>query len=269
MLIAALSGLLAAAVPVNGMHFVALSDASPPAVMPGVPASRTMNPSATAALERMGRYLQMQPFLSVKATAWADHMLRNGQKVQLDFSVQIWVRRPDNLRVDVTADRATPTFSRFYFDGKTFTAFGQNSGQYAKASLPATLSELPSKLSDQHGLRLPLVDLFTWAGGADHLARLTGATTIGLTTVGGQPCDQYAFRQDGLDWQLWIQRGTQPLPRRLVLTSTVDADQTQQSVELDWAQQDSPSASLFVFEPPAGAQEIPMPRSNETAEFTP
>jgi hypothetical protein len=41
-------------------------------------------------------------------------------------------------------------------------------------------------------------------------ARLTGAMAIGLATLRATPCDHYAFRQEGLDWQVWIQRGDKP-----------------------------------------------------------
>ena len=45
---------------------------------------------------------------------------------------------------------------------------------------------------------------------------------LGLSDVGGITCEHYAFRQPGLDWQVWIQLGDHPLPKKLVLTTTTD-----------------------------------------------
>ena len=45
---------------------------------------------------------------------------------------------------------------------------------------------------------------------------------VGPSVVGGVTCEQYAFRQADIDWQIWIQLGDYPLPRRLVATTTTD-----------------------------------------------
>jgi hypothetical protein len=89
---------------------------------------------------------------------------------------------------------------------------------------------------------------------------LTSASAIGPATVRGTPCDQYAFRQDGLDWQLWIQRGDKPLPRRLVLVTTSDTERPQHSVELDWEFPSELPESTFAFVPPPKTHEIPWKR---------
>ena len=42
---------------------------------------------------------------------------------------------------------------------------------------------------------------------------------VGPTEVGSITCEQYAFRQPGLDRQIWIQLGDFPLPKKLVITT--------------------------------------------------
>ncbi|MCW7538550.1 DUF2092 domain-containing protein [Aquabacterium sp. A7-Y] len=267
MLIAVLSALLASAGWAHNVQTAALTHPGPP---PLATAEETpIDPRAATALQRMGRYLQSQHFLGLRAKASSEQVLPNGQKIQIDFALRMWVRQPDGLRLDVTSDRGLPRFSQFYFNGKTFAAFGQSTGSYARVSMAASLKEFTARLSGDYGLRLPLVDLFTWAGGPEHLSRLISAAALGTTSIAGLPCDHYAFRQEGLDWQLWIQHGEHPLPRRIVITVTDDPAQPRQSVEMDWSLNVPVAAAVFAFEPPAGSQEVPMPRDEESVADLP
>lgn len=257
MRIAMVSGVLAVAA-LAAWPVAAQNAAAPAASAASASAATAIEPRATEALQRMSAYLQSLPAFGVKARTATDQVLTDGQKIRLDADTALWVKRPDRLRVDVSSDRRS---RQFYYDGRNVTIYGRNTGFYARAPAPPTLKELTGKLSDDYGLELPLADLFTWGNDPAQLSRLTGATAIGLATVRGTPCDQYAFRQDGLDWQLWIQRGAQPLPRRLVLTTTTDPAQPQHSVDLDWTT-GTPAASLFAFVPPKDAHQIPLRRAD-------
>jgi hypothetical protein len=74
--------------------------------------------------------------------------------------------------------------------------------------------------------------------------------------VDGTTCEQYAFRQDGLDWQIWIQQGDYPLPRKLVLTTMTDDARPRHSQILTWNLAPSFNDAAFTFEPPKDAQKI-------------
>ena len=52
--------------------------------------------------------------------------------------------------------------------------------------------------------------------------------------MGGADTDHYAFRQGDVDWQIWIERGERPLPRKLVITTREEVGQPQYSAELTW-----------------------------------
>ena len=62
-----------------------------------------------------------------------DDLLPSGQKVQFGGTVDLKIRRPDRLRMDITGDRRN---ERLYYDGKTFTVFGTNAGYYATFPAP-------------------------------------------------------------------------------------------------------------------------------------
>jgi hypothetical protein len=83
--------------------------------------------------------------------------------------------------------------------------------------------------------------------------------------VDGTSCEQYAFRQDGLDWQVWIQQGDYPLPRKLVLTTLDDDARPRHSQILTWNLAPSFNEAAFTFDPPKGAQKIAIAEATPSA----
>ena len=79
---------------------------------------------------------------------------------------------------------------------------------------------------------------------------------VGASEVGGVTCEHYAFRQPGIDWQLWIQLGDFPLPRKLILTTLTDDARPQYSSILDWNLAPSFNEAAFEFDPPPDAHKI-------------
>ena len=78
----------------------------------------------------------------------------------------------------------------------------------------------------KYGLEIPLADLFLMGTDRFDTKSITEAIYVGPQVIGGVLCDQLAFRQPGVDWQICIERGKAPLPRKLVVTGT-DGDPAQ------------------------------------------
>ena len=184
-----------------------------------------LDPDAIAALQKMGAFLREQEKFSVRANVTTDDLLSSGQKVQFGGTVEMMVRRPDRLRMDVRGDRRD---EHIYYDGKTFTLFGERVGYYATFQAPSTLAELKDVTEKRYGIDLPLADLFYWGTEHDGTADITAATHVGVATVDGAACDHYAFRQKDVDWDSGSSRGrircrarwSSPRPRRNPARST-------------------------------------------------
>jgi hypothetical protein len=121
---------------------------------------------------------------------------------------------------------------------------------------PATVAELIRTLEEKFDIELPLVDLFRWGTPEASTASITAAMDLGPGTVGGTTCHHYAFRQEGLDWQIWIQEGDFPLPRKLVLTTTTDEARPQFTASYTWDPAPSMNDAAFTFDPPADVDRI-------------
>jgi hypothetical protein len=111
-------------------------------------------------------------------------------------------------------------------------------------------------LEEKYGIQLPLVDLFRWGSADAPTKDITAARDVGPAEVNGTTVEQYAFRQAGLDWQVWIQMGEYPLPRKVVLTTTTDEARPQHMSVYDWDLAPSYDESSFVFTPPSEAKKI-------------
>ena len=82
-------------------------------------------------------------------------------------------------------------------------------------------------------------------------------------------CDHYAFRQKDVDWELWIEQGGRPLPRKMVITTTAEPSKPQHSMVMNWDLAPKFEDELFTFVPPATAHQIEFdvdPRANGTGK---
>jgi hypothetical protein len=219
----------------------------------GAQTSPDIEQSAVMALDRMGVYLRSLNAFQVSASTSLEEVLDSGQKIQLDSEAVIIAERPNHFRADVRSPRK----DRLYFyDGKNFTLYARRMNYYATAPAPPTFRELIDGLGQKYGIDFPLSDLFLWGAQPADAQRIRAALDIGPADVLGTSCQHYAFREEGLDWQIWIQNGQYPLPRKLVLTTTSDPARPTYTSVLTWSLAPSFDSTAFTFVPPKDARKI-------------
>jgi hypothetical protein len=210
---------------------------------------------AIKALERMGTYLRTLKSFQVQSHMTRDELLDDGQRITFGGTIDLLLQRPNRFRAEVTTDKQ----QRFYFyDGKSFTLFARLLKVYTTVAAPQTLGALADELSDKYGLEVPLADLFHW--GERTSDAIVGAVEVGPSQIGGTTCQHYAFRQEGVDWQVWIQQGDFPLPRKLVITTTSDDARPQYTSVMNWNLAPSYNDAAFTFVPPKDARSIAIRR---------
>jgi hypothetical protein len=219
------------------------------------PPKPVIEPAALDGLQRMGAYLRTLTEFRVNTRATTEDVLTDGQKLQIPGTVELLAQRPNRLRVILKTNLLEHTY---YYDGQTFTLWAERVNLYATVPAPPTLGELFKRLEEKFGIEMPLVDLFRWGTPEADIASITSAIVAGPARVEGTSCTHYAFRQKGLDWQIWIQNGSHPLPRKLVLTTTTDEARPQSEMTYTWDLAPAFNDAAFTFTPPAGAQKIPL-----------
>ncbi len=212
-----------------------------------------IEPAAMKALKQMGAYLRTLESFQVRAESTSEEVLTDGQKLQFARNSNLLAHMPNRLMAEVEGDLNSRLF---VFDGNNFTLFARDAGYYATVAAPATITELINILEEKYGVQMPLADLFHWGGPNSSAVEITSATDIGPSQVEGVSCGHYVFRQPGLDWQIWIQMGDHPLPRKLVLTTTTDEARPQYTSVLSWNLAPSFNDAAFTFTPPPGVSKI-------------
>jgi hypothetical protein len=228
--------------------------------------SADVDPAALAALDKMGTFLRTLTVFQVKAAQTKDDVMDNGQAIQSSQVIDLLAARPNRFRAQMKSD---DTDAFFLYNGKDFTVYGHLVNYYATVPAPPTIAELIEKMEEKYGIDMPLVDLFMWGSPQSAAAQaVTSAIDIGPGSVEGTTCEQYAFRQEGLDWQIWIQLGAYPLPRKMILTTTDEEARPRFTQVLTWNLAPSFNEEAFNFDPPKDAQriaiaEVPALSSNE------
>jgi hypothetical protein len=208
---------------------------------------------AMDALAAMGKYLRSLKAFAVRADTVIDEVLTTGQKLQFAGTVDYLVQAPNGLRADVRSDRRQRVF---IYDGKSLTLYAPRMRYYGAVAAPATIAEALQVAEQKYDLEVPLADLFLWGTDKGGLEDIKEAAFIGPATIGGKACDHYAFRQDDVDWQVWIRQGSQPLPCKVVITTTAEPSQPQYAAVLAWNLAPKIDKSSFTFAPPKGASRI-------------
>lgn len=218
-------------------------DATPPVAAPETP---LIDPVAMQALERMGAALRDLTTFSLRADDAVDVVLESGQTIQHTKTVELQARKPNRLRADITTDRKA---RELFYDGQHFTLRSPDAGYFATVAAPPTIREMLAALETKYDIDFPLLDLFVWGEDAEATAAIQAATWIGTSQIDGQLADQYAFREEEIDWQIWIAQGATPLPLRYVITSKNEPGAPQFVANLHWDTTAKPDDVIFTFVP--------------------
>jgi hypothetical protein len=214
-----------------------------------------IDPDAMEALNKMGAYLRSLKAFQVDSQVTNDDVLDDGEIITDNRTNTLLAVSPNLLRAELKSDEKDVFL---FYDGKNFTVYGKLVNYYATVPAPATTAQLVDKVYNDYGIEIPLVDLFKWGTDNSAINKITSAFDAGPSTVQGITCEHYAFRQEGLDWQIWIQLGEYPLPRKFVIRTLTDDARPQHTSNIVWNLAPSYNEAAFTFDPPAGALRIPL-----------
>lgn len=207
-----------------------------------------VDPSSVAALKRMSAYLSGLKTAEVVSESSLDVVTAEGQRVQLDGLTGYKIKKPGFV-ITYVSDLKTRSF---YYDGKNFTVYAPIMGFYATVPAPPTNREVLDTLYDKFGIALPLEDLFRWnEAGFARAEKLKSGYQLGTATIAGVKTDHYVFREDEVDWEVWIQQGEQPLPRKVVIVDRTDPSRPTFISRLTWNVNPPLNPADFTFAPNA------------------
>ena len=217
-------------------------------VKPGI------DPQADELLRRMGDYLAQKQFFSVDAEVWQDVQLASGQQVQAGRTIELQMRRPDRFHAEV---RSPHRNRGLYYDGKSITLLDRVHKFYGSITAPAKLDDALDVAIERFGIAMPLEDIIVSDPYQNAIDKAISGIDLGPVAVLGVPCEHLAFSLGKVDWQIWIEQGIRPVPRKIVITYK-DEEGTPEYMAIfsHWDFQTKLPDALFTFEAPAETTQI-------------
>ena len=209
---------------------------------------------AKAILKAMSDYVSSQKTIELAFDSDIEVITPQLEKIQFTNSGDALLSRPDKLRAHRVGGYADV---ELYFDGKTVSIFGKHINGFAQFDAPGTVDHLIETLRLGHGVALPGADLLLSNSYDVLVADVKEAKHIGRGVIDGRECEHLAFRNFDTDWQLWVEVGEKPVPRKLVITSKTLNSAPQYTLRVKgWKTGVQPAPDAFEFVPPAGAKKL-------------
>ena len=206
-------------------------------------------------LKAMSDYLAGQKSLSAKFDSDVEVVTPELQKIQFSSSGEMKMNRPDKLRIRRTGGYADV---ELVYDGKTVSLYGNNAKSYVQADVAGGTDKMIDTLAGQSSVGLPGADLLLTNSYDELMANVTQGSHIGQGVVDGVECEHLAFRGPETDWQIWIETGAKPVPRKYVITSKAVTGAPQYTLRIrDW-KTDANADADFTFKAPADATKVAL-----------
>ena len=233
----------------------ATSEPPPPLIEPELaPGSRLVDPRADELVRQMSERLARVAAFAIEAEEVYDEVPEQSPRRQLTNVRRVAMRRPDRLVGDASGDALNRSF---WYDGKVFAALDNEQHVWASGVVPPTVDQALDWVFERTGTVVPLADVLYADSYARLMADVQRGVYLGIHEAAGVPCHHLSFEQATIDWQLWIDAGTEPLPRKLVITYKTEDEVPQYSVTIrKWNLQAKLPDSLFAFTPPDGATRV-------------
>jgi hypothetical protein len=213
-----------------------------------------IEPRATELLKKMSDYLASLKQFSVRGTTTMEYVLKNGQKIEFTSTSDVFVQRPNRVRANRVGDVADV---EFYYDGANVSLFGKKQQYYATAPAPPTVDAMLDDIRTRLGMEPPGADLLYSDVYNGLMADVTEAHYITPSVVGGTKTHHLAFRGKDVDFQIWIEDGDRPLPRKYVIVTKGTQGEPEFGVELsNWNVSPRLDVAMFKFTPPANATKV-------------
>jgi hypothetical protein len=200
-------------------------------------------------LKAMADYVASQKALAVTYDSDIEVITSSLQKIQFTSSGQVQLSRPDKLRATRTGGYRD---IEIVYDGKMLTVNNKDAKDYAQIEAPGTAEELIDVLREKHGVVAPGADLLLTNVFNVMMLDVIESAVIGKGVIDGVECDHLAFRNMETDWQIWIESGARPIPRKYVITSKGVGEAPQYTLRIkDWKTEVAADAFAFKADPSA------------------
>lgn len=232
-------------------------------VPPGAESSQPPGENPFKILKTMCDYLAGLRMLSLVVNTTTDELGPSGEKVQIYSRRAINVSRPDKIAVDAAGDKGE---RRVVYDGRNISMLDRKQNAYSVIQSPDTIDATLDMLARDYGIALPLGDLL-YTNLYDRLEAGTSAGQyVGLHEVNGLKCHHLAFLTQTVSWEIWIETGDKPVPRKIAIDYGQDAARSRYSADVfAWTGSPTFAPTTFDFKMPSIVKRVEIPKVRNVA----
>lgn len=222
----------------------------------GLSSAQAQDANAQSILKKMSDYIGAQTNIQASIDTDVEIITPELQKIQFSSSIDLSFTRPDKFRA-----RRVGGYSDvdLIFDGGTATLLGRHLNLYGQIKQSGGFPELIAALRNNYGAEVPGADLLLPDAASTLMTDIAELRHIGRGVINGVECEHLAARGHEIDWQLWVEVGARPIPRKFVITSKTVAQGPQYTMRVKtWTSDKAPAADAYVFKAPEGAKLVDM-----------
>lgn len=174
-----------------------------------------IDPQAAEILQNMSYFLGSKDQYTFKAEVMFDQLVNSNRKIQYSAEEKVYLKKNGNLTIEYVSDLGG---YKLWFEAGKITILELPTNLFSIATLPATVDQALKKLKQQYNFTPALSDLLFINTFRALTANVQSGSYFGSSKVFGVRCDHLAFVQQNIDWQIWVESGKRPIPRKLVIT---------------------------------------------------
>jgi hypothetical protein len=216
-----------------------------------------LEPQAQQILQQMSDTLCNAKAVRFEVEAVIEKPVITGQLAQFTRVSAVTCERPSRLRVETDGDDGQWAA---WYDGQTLALVAKDNNLFATENISGTTGDMLDFMADRYGVVMPMADFLVNDVCSSLLANVKTGKYLGTEVIDGAMCHHLLFRQENIDWQIWITAQDKPLPRRLVIDYKRQPGEPEYSAMIShWDLAPAIDADTFKFTPPGQDMAVSMP----------
>ena len=178
-------------------------------------ANPNIDPKAAGILQDMSYFMGSKFEYTYKAEMMFDDVLESKQKIQYNAEETVYIKKPDKFYVGYVTDLGG---YKLWYDAGQATLLEVPMNDFSLTTLPASVDQALNKLKEEYQFTPALSEFLFIDTFKTMTANVISGAYFGLSKVMGTTCHHLVFVEKDIDWQIWIEDGKRPIPRKLVIT---------------------------------------------------
>ena len=208
--------------------------------------------SASDILMNSYHYIEGLKHFKIEAIVLNEDIYKDNIVIQLTHRVDMEIQRPSKMFIDIKGDVKN---QNIYLDNSIFTIYSKKYNLFGKLTTKDTIDATLDMLFEKYDIKAPLANLI-YSDISVRLKPQNKGYYIGVVDYKGNKCDYLVFANKYKEFQVWIQKGEQPLIRKFIIIDKTSKEKLRSVTMLKWNLHPFSFFDRFKFVAPKNATQI-------------